>query len=628
MTLDDFKSDELYSDLLIYWYNKWDIICSNIKSGSIGTEVINIRIIIKDIINEYELNSFKSEQNRKVYIKLIQEQQKKIFLNNYKDQLKLLKNELENKKSDKINCYIIAKELEKELDGFTIRKIIFSKIYDLLREKKNDISTREKLSGLTKELILDLLTIGISIEDIEKEFKSYFQTYLLSNDGSIIFLYEYPKSIKSNNEIKSYIDNITLEKRLEKLKQSLDYQEENYQIIFPLFGVKIFSSVTYQNMEIYNPKVSSFEDEIQFENTMLTNDNSQNYADCHVKVNVSSLSLNSALNEAKRQLDILISLINIEYSNKYFEVYSDGSYQIFKDNKISSMSILPSNKYRDTNIRLSSTHANPFKIDSEAMKIIDKYDRVFDLLTNRKMVKEITTLKNVINYIEKSKYLSNEERLLNSWIIIEGLSLLAKQENDSIPQFIKKTISNFTILNYSNLELNKIFYGVADEYLGANFTPRNPNIKDDFAKKLYLNYAYSKSIKKPIKPLYDNLEKCKDIVNDIDLKDNIVKMLGYFNDNKIALEILNRKKEVVILSIDYIYKCRNQIVHNGYIDVNIIPYIVNYSESYAKSLFFEIIELYSMEIYNLKEEFIKQNYKIELLLQHLSNNNIDIFNYK
>lgn len=57
--------------MLTYWYDEWNSISEEVKNGMMGINIVNIRVVLLDIINEYELNQFDSENNRKVYIKLV-----------------------------------------------------------------------------------------------------------------------------------------------------------------------------------------------------------------------------------------------------------------------------------------------------------------------------------------------------------------------------------------------------------------------------------------------------------------------------------------------------------------------------------------------------------------------------
>ena len=92
----------------------------------------------------------------------------------------------------------------------------------------------------------------------------------------------------------------------------------------------------------------------------------------------------------------------------------------------------------------------------------------------------------------------------------------------------------------------------------------------------------------------------------------------FYNNNKEALKRIKEIRSEVKLTIDYIYKCRNQIVHNGYVDKNLIPYLVNFSEQYANSLFKRILDVYMEGEFNLQNYFTKEIYAGSLLEKKLS----------
>ena len=83
MNWERFEDDPLYSEIFTYWYDEWNSISEEVKNGMIGINIVNIRVVLLDIINEYELNQFESENNRKVYIKLIETLISKKYILNY-----------------------------------------------------------------------------------------------------------------------------------------------------------------------------------------------------------------------------------------------------------------------------------------------------------------------------------------------------------------------------------------------------------------------------------------------------------------------------------------------------------------------------------------------------------------
>ncbi|WP_254066534.1 hypothetical protein [Bacillus velezensis] len=112
MQLDQFNRDSLYSKALEYWYEEWKSLISQVKNGTIGIDIVNIRLVLLDVINEYELNKFESDNNRKVYIKLIENLISERHMKLYRDELLILKGKLERKDSQAV--YVIAKELSKK----------------------------------------------------------------------------------------------------------------------------------------------------------------------------------------------------------------------------------------------------------------------------------------------------------------------------------------------------------------------------------------------------------------------------------------------------------------------------------------------------------------------------------
>ncbi|MEH7833917.1 hypothetical protein V7669_17170, partial [Bacillus velezensis] len=99
MQLDQFNRDSLYSKALEYWYEEWKSLISQVKNGTIGIDIVNIRLVLLDVINEYELNKFESDNNRKVYIKLIENLISERHMKLYRDELLILKGKLERKDS-------------------------------------------------------------------------------------------------------------------------------------------------------------------------------------------------------------------------------------------------------------------------------------------------------------------------------------------------------------------------------------------------------------------------------------------------------------------------------------------------------------------------------------------------
>ncbi|WP_349925385.1 hypothetical protein ABNP43_03190 [Bacillus altitudinis] len=234
MQLAIFNEDPLYSEALEYWYEKWNSLSNEVKNGEIGIDVINIRMVLLDIRNEYELNKFESENNRKVYLNLIEKFLKEQHMHLYKDELLILKNYLEKKNGQA--AYILSKELSEIFSNESFAQILFDELLILLKKKSFSKEHRIKISNLTKDIIIDLVTSGMDIDDVKKLCDEIFRSYILQNDEEIIILFKYIPEELPDIQAKEYIDNLSLEDRLNIFKKNLVLEEVDYTFIFP-FGV-------------------------------------------------------------------------------------------------------------------------------------------------------------------------------------------------------------------------------------------------------------------------------------------------------------------------------------------------------------------------------------------------------
>lgn len=133
LQLDQFNSDPLYSKTLKYWIDEWISFSDEVKNGTIGIDIVNIRVVLLDVINEYELNKFESDNNRKVYLKLIENLISEKHMKLYRDELLILKGKLEKK--DGQAAYVIAKELSKKIAKENFAQMLFDELLVIIEKK-------------------------------------------------------------------------------------------------------------------------------------------------------------------------------------------------------------------------------------------------------------------------------------------------------------------------------------------------------------------------------------------------------------------------------------------------------------------------------------------------------------
>ena len=170
--------------------------------------------------------------------------------------------------------------------------------------------------------------------------------------------------------------------------------------------------------------------------------------------------------------------------------------------------------------------------------------------------------------------------------------------------------------------MGKLFAKISPKTLASN------NIPKEFIQDTGIYESFSEDVSISLKTFYKRMPELKNYTSKSSFLDEIEDTLEFYKNNKKSLQRFLSKKEETRLTLDYIYKCRNQIVHNGYVDKNLIPYLVEYAEGYSYSLFNKIIESYTQDNFNLHEYFIKQFYQADLLEKKMKNKDFNFIDFE
>ncbi|EEL73512.1 hypothetical protein bcere0027_51840 [Bacillus cereus AH676] len=631
MQLDQVNSDPLYSKTLKYWYDEWKSFSGEVKDGTIGIDIVNIRVVLLDVINEYELNKFQSENNRKVYIKLIENLISERHMKLYRNELLILKEKLETK--DGQVAYVIAKELSKKISKENFAQILFDELLVIIEKKLFSKKDRIKIKNLTKDIIIDLVTLGKNIEDIETLLSDVFQTYSVPEElGEIFIFFKYTPAGLSPEQAKEYIDNLSVKDRLEIFRKNLIATKSDYLFIFPVWGM-IAPPPTEENdtifgFHVYDParekKLTDAElwlDET-FKKRELEEDVKNTYeydSRCNVMITVHAISENVAKKIAEEKYLNFLGLANLKFGGNYKEFFWDGQY-IGKnvDSDYGSFGSALGSDNNDRVFRRNYSQANPVYFSDEKYRQMKEYSKVIDALEKRNMFIESNSIINVIELMSKSIWETEENKLLNYWICIESLANISKKHNESNFSFIKETISNIYFLWEQFRPLHSLF-SLTEYYTRHSFeNDVSIYIPEEFLEDVCIYQSRSEDSVVSLVKFHKRMEELLDYTKKESFLDSIEDTRDFYQDNKKALQMLQNKKDEVKLTIDYIYKSRNQIVHNGYVAKNLIPYLVNFAEVYAKALFQRIIDVYLEDEFDLQKYFIKEQYEGTLLEKKLS----------
>lgn len=625
--LSKFKEDPLYNENLKYWYEKWEFIANEVEKGTIGIEIINIRMVLIDIINEYELNKFESDNNRKVYLKLIEKFIKEQHMQLYKDELIILKDYLEKKNGQA--AYVLSKELSEIFSKESFAQILFDELLIVIKQNSFSKKHRAKINNLTKDIIIDLVTFGRDIEDVKKLCDNIFTTYQIFEDGRIISSFPYIPAGLSDSEIKEYIDNLSLEDRLDIFKKNLILEEIEYMFIFPVWGIQLNLGNTREKIfgfSLYDPLICSELEKEDWADELFPIPNRSGLEEdrpyesrCNIIINTKAISRNIAKQQAIDKYLFFLNLANLKFGSKYQEIFWDGQYLGKEKNDESSGFgiIFASDRDEKVTRRNLSLHG-PIRFGIDKYKKIDNYSNIIDSLQKQRMFVEVNSIINVIELMSKSIWETDENKILNYWICLESLANISKKDKEPKFNFIKETVSNMYFLWEKYRPVHNLFYLTRHYTINVFKRDETINIPEEFITNVKISESYHAENGVSLINFNNRKHELLNYTTKVSFLDEIEDTIEFYEDNKKSLQKLKSKREEVKLTIDYIYKTRNQIVHNGYVAKKLIPYLVNFAESYANAFLQRIIDVYSDGEFNLQEYFIKEQYEANLLEKKLS----------
>lgn len=634
MNWERFEDDPLYSQIFTYWYDEWNSISEEVKNGMICIDIVNIRVVLLDIINEYELNQFESENNRKVYIKLIETLISKKYISIFQEELLILKEKLERK--EKRAVYVISKELSNLISEQSFAHVLFDELFPILKNKSFQKKDRLKVKELTKEIIVDLVTSGMDINDVKKFVSDALDSYHIHEEEVFISYQDIPEELKTEDEKKDYIDGLSIENRLEFFRKRLLFDESEYIFIYPIWGMIAFPKESENNSifgcQLYSPDIEKvFGEDSYFDETFDTSsmeekdkkiapeDQHKYRSRCNAKISVTAMSANSAKEIAESKFLDLLNLLNLYFAHKYHEFYWDGQYIGKKVNKEygpfgSLFGSIDQNQQRK-----NLSKYNPKFLSDKKHESIKNVSHIIESLEEKDMLYEANTILSVIDIMAKARWQTEETKLLNYWIAIESLANISKKDKEPKFHFIKESISNIYFLWEKYRPLHELFR-TTEVYCRTAFDKDDTvNIPSDFQHDVGIYESRSEDSTVSLVNFYNRMGELKQYTTKEVFLEKIEDTIMFYKDNKKALKRFREKRNEVKLTIDYIYKCRNQIVHNGYVDKNLVPYLVNFSEAYANSLFNRILAVYSDGEFNLQNYFTKELYNGTLLERKLSN---------
>lgn len=638
------------NDKIRYWAESWDDYLDDLEKCSIKCTFESPHIVLLQLLDEVQNNQLNNPNLKKYFVGTIGS---------------FLKTDYVIKRDFRSDFTLIVKELSKEnrlgylkslcisiLTNFN-SGVYLNKNCDMLKQILLDNHWNpdddKKIGQISKKVIIEFLLRGYSIKSLRLFPKKIFSKYTIFEQGKKIITTDFPTGIDwkkfellegfnqeaYNNAIIEKINSLTLEDRINQLKQFFDASPKTGFFICQIDGLKGAIDVNIGNVNFYSPKLKSYCDKDLpiFLNKeypdSFTKDNPTVQINAAIQVDFfdAEMGVERAINQIDQALDILRLYISSELPF----VADKNCYAIIKEGKPIQSSFT------------ADKHQTPFKeINSFDLDYFIKTvgsDKIFlkkiqEVLFDRVNPNHPLTNKLIssIHWYRKGKESTKiEDQLVNYWIAIENLFTFDSQNPRLISDSTKG--NKFSIIfNYlpeieswayifqlrSDLYLD-MSNDVRSFYFMKSLQPNNPfaDVPEDILTKCQLHpdqqiVHYSEFLQN----VYEvkTHVKSKKIIEKIEFVEN------FYQNNEFSKSVLENRihlnKDLLIL----IYHYRNLVVHNAHYDNRLLPYYVGKIQNFASILLRQTLYGCVTNPHQSHEEIIiADKIKLDKLLEKLKN---------
>lgn len=370
---------------------------------------------------------------------------------------------------------------------------------------------------------------------------------------------EYYRAIKNN------IKNKNLDERLCEMKKFFHGERDNYTVIVEVQGIQGKMDHTFESINIYSPLVKHY---IKDDNNWIETDEDANkriLAAISVENSAPDTAITIACDRLKNLLGLMTAFIeptlSLSYNKEYALVLKDG---------ISVMSQGIPSKYKNQDERWKKFRDYQLSIkEYEISTQFESLNKMFSNNTNRD--ETFNALSSARYWYVKARETNiSEDKLLYSWIAIEGLCsiddnakrkiLISKDSNKTVSavelnkiDLITKIAKAIVMKSMFYYEWLDYYYFFRDSVISDNFYDIPQNIVSSMGLDLKGGELIPRAVF--INGLLD-LEKS---INDEIKKNEIHDLYTFYKDRK----GFDKRAQQLENDIRVLYYLRNMIVHNA-----------------------------------------------------------------
>lgn len=634
--LDNFETNEI-TDAIKYWVDVWDDLISNCNKNSYGLTFMSPHVILLDIVEEIELNTFKNKEVKKFYQRKIDEFVKNdlTIKSKFYSGFKLIRREFDGTKY--LYMSQLCKEMLKKFKNGEFFTECFLQLKNLLLDSFFDSKVKEAIKIFSEQLIIELVLKGYSLKTIQKIPTRLFATYKWIGKNLVT---DYPHSVKyeefmSKDKInyQSFhqaiireIDNLTIETRLSGLMSYFFKDKETYTYIFNIEGLIGIDEWYVGDVHFYSPAEltyiqNSIKKKKELHEEFFHGTYENHFINAAVQVEV--LDIESSKIAAIEKVEKALDLIRCFYSSEMnFEIVTEEYYVVDQNGR---------------NVRSSfsaSKRLGWYKWQS-SFQMDEIREEFFDLAANFLLAQSLSQsdfekrVTQSLRWFRKAEEAPTiEDRLLSYWIVIENLvnvseevlqDLIPSKEKSSKFSLAKEVIASLNtqhILYRYGWELYYYLRNLTGSYQGSR---KLLELADELIIKSGLNVENGYVDLQTFIQALDSLEQ--QVTREI-IKDKIhFARLFYKNENQIQKTMLESWLKTTQDEMLLLYRLRNKIVHNAHYDYTILPFFVEKARNFAGKILRYAVHEYNQDpSTNLESLAIKALTEIKIMLERLNNN--------
>ena len=578
-----------------YYFDKVEMF----RQGLPDFSIFNLHTLINLVVEELSKNN--NNRNLTFFYNKLQEIKKKDIV--LKNDFDYKTNEIiNNLTSNKEYALVVANSLLLDVENGIYGKKIFDRLLKLLYDNNDLEKNINEIQYLTEAILNELIIYGYDEKSLDIILYNIFSGYYQS-ESYISTDFPVPEGV-AEGDIKEYIDNLTIENRLNAFKKYFDKKSKKYYCLFNLSGIQGKNlNVHLNNVDIYNWQTNPrFDIELNEEKMkMIPQYKYGNFKnnEIHCSVCIETIDKNSLFKNVIQQVDSALDILYTHHNFNCKILVDYSEYIVFDENENVVLEGITREYDEDFQRKVRPLDYNSEDDIQELNAEYNNYSKF--VLNNKDISHEI--IKNSVRYYRKGKEAKRiEEKILNYWICIENLLKIGIKLPNSI-----------VYKNFDDMKLNLIVSLLPYINFQVSITSELWRVHD---------YYYNKYLQEPTNLKKENAEALQfktgriylaNFVNNFELLENMLSSEFDLKNYQRYINILTDKTCLEKYINNYIantkdtlllcYRSRNMIVHNA-------QYDITYMDFYAKQLNVICIRLLNVitnEIYNneLKKDLEK-----------------------